>query len=83
MIRLGQKPIPHYVAIGCENCVGGYSGRIGLYEFLTITPEIQHQILNQQVITPSNQISLRQSAEQLIQQGITTLAEINRVLGET
>ena len=83
LIRLGQKPIPHYVAIGCENCVGGYSGRIGLYEFLTITPEIQHQILNQQVITPSNQISLRQSAEQLIQQGITTLAEINRVLGET
>lgn len=82
-ILLGNEFVPHYLAIGCQHCVGGYSGRIGLYELLVITPEIQQQILAKQTITPTNMTSLKKAGEELVKNGITSLAEIDRVLGDS
>ncbi|OCG40463.1 hypothetical protein A9G28_08040 [Gilliamella sp. Fer1-1] len=82
LIRLGKEQIANYQALGCPNCIGGYKGRIGLYEFLVITPDIQKQILANQVILPSNMTSLKIAGQNLIKQGITSLAELNRVLGD-
>lgn len=78
---INNEPSPHFIAMGCEKCVGGYFGRIGLYELLIITPQVQQQILTNQPITSPNMVSLRQVGNKLVQQGITTLAELNRVLG--
>ena len=79
---IDNQPSPHFIAMGCEKCVGGYLGRIGLYELLIITPEVQQQILNDQPISPKNRVNLMQAGYLLVQQGITTLAELNRVLGK-
>ncbi|PXZ07456.1 type II secretion system protein GspE [Gilliamella apicola] len=79
---IDNQPSPHFIAMGCEKCVGGYLGRIGLYELLIITPEVQQQILNNQPISSKNRVNLMQAGYQLVQQGITTLAELNRVLGK-
>ncbi len=79
---IDNQPSPHFIAMGCEKCVGGYLGRIGLYELLIITPEVQQQILNDQPISLKNRVNLMQAGYQLVQQGITTLAELNRVLGK-
>ena len=79
---IDNQPSPHFIAMGCEKCVGGYLGRIGLYELLIITPEVQQQILNNQPISSKNRVNLMQAGYQLVQQGTTTLAELNRVLGK-
>ena len=79
---IDNQPSPHFIAMGCEKCVGGYLGRMGLYELLIITPEVQQQILNNQPISSKNRVNLMQAGYQLVQQGITTLAELNRVLGK-
>ena len=82
LIFLGDETIPHYVASGCSHCVGGYKGRIGLYEFLVITPEIQHQILTHQLRAPSNMISLKKAGQKMVKDGITSVSELHRVLGD-
>ena len=79
---IDNQPSPHFIAMGCEKCVGGYLGRMGLYELLIITPEVQQQILNNQPISSKDRVNLMQAGYQLVQQGITTLAELNRVLGK-
>jgi len=86
------KPIfyPHYLAKGCLHCLGGYYGRIGFYELLIITPQIQTLLakndnfsLNniQQIIKKYEIKTLYLSAIELVKQGTTSLAEIQRVLG--
>ncbi|MDF7667849.1 ATPase, T2SS/T4P/T4SS family [Orbaceae bacterium ESL0727] len=81
LVRFEEEATPHFLAVGCQHCIGGYRGRIGLYEFLLITPEIQQQILNKTKIIPNKMISLKTAGEKLVREGITTLAELHRVLG--
>jgi protein transport protein HofB len=83
LVMFDNEHVPHYLSSGCSNCIGGYKGRIGLYELLVITPEIQQQILANQAILSSNMISLKKAGQKLVKQGMTTLAELNRVLGDT
>lgn len=81
---------PHFIAKGCQHCLGGYHGRIGIYEFLMITPPIQallfeHEKMSlqqiQQIMQQENMPTLFLSGLALVRQGITSLAEIYRVLG--
>lgn len=80
----------HYIAKGCSHCLSGYHGRVGLYELLVITPSIQTLLLSEQTISLSqirqkmahhSMNTLSQSGLTLIKLGITSLAEIQRVLG--
>ncbi|OCG03082.1 GspE/PulE family protein [Gilliamella sp. wkB112] len=82
LIMLDQQLVPHFIAMGCNHCIGGYQGRVGLYEFLVITPAIQQQITNHQIITPINMITLQNTGRNLVKQGITSFAELQRVLGD-
>ncbi|KFA59308.1 hypothetical protein A9G34_00415 [Gilliamella sp. Choc4-2] len=82
LIMFGQEPSPHFIATGCSHCIGGYLGRIGIYEFLLVTREIQNQILNKQAISPSNMITLKEAGQKLVIEGVTSLAELHRVLGD-
>jgi type IV pilus assembly protein PilB len=72
--------------VGCGECTGGYKGRTGIYEVMPMTDEIQAIILqggNAMQIAEAAQRSgvnnLRQSALLKAKNGITSLAEINRV----
>jgi type IV pilus assembly protein PilB len=75
-----------YDAAGCSDCNEGYKGRLGVYQVMPMTEEIQKIILqggNVIQIAEAAQRSgvndLRQSALLKARMGITSLAEINRV----
>jgi len=75
-----------YEAVGCPDCTEGYKGRTGIYQVMPMTDKIQAIILaggNVQQIAAAAQESgvrdLRQSALLKVKNGITSLAEINRV----
>lgn len=71
---------------GCENCKLGYSGRVGIYEVLSVSPDIGEIIMRggnsleveKQAIKEGMQ-SLRRSGLEKVIQGITSLEEVNRV----
>jgi len=75
-----------YKANGCNQCLGGYRGRIGLFEVLPITKKIENLIMNN-----SNAVdilkqakiegmqSIYQAGLNKIKEGITTIEEVNRV----
>jgi type IV pilus assembly protein PilB len=75
-----------YKAVGCSHCTGGYKGRVGIYEVIKISPEISSIIMeggNSLDIAKQCQKegynNLRQSGLQKAMNGMTSLAEINRV----
>ncbi|WP_147653636.1 type IV-A pilus assembly ATPase PilB [Vulcaniibacterium gelatinicum] len=75
-----------YEAVGCADCTEGYKGRTGIYQVMPMTEEIQHIILEGgsalQIAEAAQRAGvrdLRQSALLKVKNGITSLAEINRV----
>ena len=75
-----------YEPQGCEQCNGGYAGRIGIYEVVKITPALQKIIMQEgNSLEIDGQMrqegfsSLRASGLLQVLQGVTSLAEINRV----
>jgi len=75
-----------YGPVGCENCQDGYKGRVGIYEVVKITPAMQRIIMEDgnsiqisDVAQSEGFRSLRQSALMKAEQGVTSLAEVNRV----
>jgi len=75
-----------YEAVGCADCTEGYKGRTGLYQVLPMSDEIQAIVLAGGNVQQLNDAAaragvrdLRQSALLKVKNGITSLAEINRV----
>ena len=75
-----------YEPVGCADCNEGYKGRVGIYQVMELTEEIQKIILgggNAMQIAEAAQRGgipdLRQSALLKAKNGMTSLAEINRV----
>jgi len=75
-----------YEAVGCSGCNEGYKGRVGIYQVMPMTEEIQTIVLSggnaNQIAEVSRRIGvndLRQSALKKCKDGFTSLAEINRV----
>ncbi len=82
--RIGTFKI--YGPIGCENCKGGYKGRVGIYEVVKNTPALARIIMEDgNSIDISTQMrkdgfnDLRTSALVKAMQGVTSLEEVNRV----
>ncbi len=74
---------------GCEQCRGGYAGRVGIYEMLNVTPEIGQIIMaggnSMQLAEKAiaqGMITLRRGGLLKVKAGITSLEEINRVTRE-
>ncbi|TWX56927.1 type IV-A pilus assembly ATPase PilB [Colwellia hornerae] len=72
--------------VGCEQCTGGYKGRVGVYEVIKISDKMSSIIMeggNSMDIAQQCQRegynNLRQSGLEKAHQGVTSLAEINRV----
>jgi type IV pilus assembly protein PilB len=75
-----------YKPVGCQQCTGGYKGRVGIYEVIKISEKTAEIIMaggNSLDIAAQCQKegfnNLRQSGIKKAMQGITSLAEINRV----
>ena len=75
-----------YEAVGCSGCNEGYKGRVGLYQVMPMSEEIQRIVLEggnaMQIAAESKRIGindLRASALKKVRDGHTSLAEINRV----
>jgi type IV pilus assembly protein PilB len=78
-----------YEPAGCRRCGGsGYRGRIGLYEVMTMSPEIQNMALERrpaeeirEVACSQGMTRLRDDGLEKVRLGRTSMAEIARVIG--
>ncbi len=85
--NIWPTPLDNWLAIGCEHCCAGYYGRIGVYEMLTVTREIRQALVQQfdpsqlaEIAQQQGNITLLTAGLTLVDQGITTIKEINRVV---
>jgi type IV pilus assembly protein PilB len=78
-----------YEPVGCRRCGGsGYRGRIGLYEVMTVSPEIQSLALERKPAEEIREVAIRQGMTPLrddglqkVRHGRTSIAEVARVIG--
>ncbi|ALI02203.1 type IV-A pilus assembly ATPase PilB [Pseudomonas sp. FW306-02-F02-AA] len=82
--RIGSFTI--YEPVGCDLCNNGYKGRVGIYEVVKNTPQLQRLIMAEgnslEIDTQMRKDGfndLRTSGLLKAMQGITSLEEINRV----
>ena len=75
-----------YEAVGCAECNEGYKGRTGIYQVMPMTDAIQKIVLEggnaMQIAAEAEKEGindLRKSALVKVKNGVTSLAEINRV----
>jgi type IV pilus assembly protein PilB len=78
-----------YRAMGCSACSNGYKGRVGIYQVMPISEEIQRIILSEgtamdiaQQAQRENVRDLRQSGLIKVRAGVTTLEEVISVTNE-
>jgi type IV pilus assembly protein PilB len=76
-----------YKAVGCDNCKGtGYKGRVGIYEVMPISGEMERLILRNATAPELEELarsegvrSMRQSGLKKVKDGVTSLTEIEAV----
>jgi type IV pilus assembly protein PilB len=78
-----------YEPVGCRRCGGsGYRGRVGLYEVMSISSEIQQLALARRSAEEIREVAVREGMRRLrddglekVREGRTSIAEIARVVG--
>ena len=75
-----------YKAVGCDKCTGGYKGRVGIYQVMSVSEEMGRLIMSgANSIDLADQArkegidDLRRSALKKVMQGLLSLEEANRV----
>lgn len=75
-----------FAPVGCDQCNGGYRGRQGIYEVVRNTRQLQQLIMEgansieiDEQMRKDGYNDLRMSGLRKVMQGVTSLAEINRV----
>lgn len=79
-----EKDWQMYRPVGCESCRGkGFKGRIGVYEVMPITEEMQRVIMNngtevdiQNMAYQEGMVDLRRAGLLKVMQGLTSLEEV-------
>ena len=81
-----DEGIEIYAPVGCDMCALGYKGRVGIYQVMPVTDAIGRVILTggsamdiAEQAAKEGVWDLRRSALEKVKQGLTGLAEINRV----
>jgi type IV pilus assembly protein PilB len=75
--------------VGCVRCGNtGYKGRVGLFELMTVTPEMHHLIVERASVERMTELAVSQGMRRLrddgmdkVRAGITSMAEVARVVG--
>ncbi len=77
-----------YKAIGCEKCQNGYRGRIGIFEMFQVTKNIKEKISNdateieiKKLAVGEGLVTIEEDAIIKVLSGITTLEEVERIMG--
>jgi len=85
-----NMPIKFFKGKGCSYCRNGFSGRIGIFEVLNMTPEIEDLVLTKKTskdifdqAVKSGMITMRQDGFIKAIKGLTTVDEVLRVTSET
>lgn len=80
------KSLKIFKAGGCEHCTHGFTGRVGIFEVMPISPEMSQLIMAGgnalQVVDLAKRegiATLRDSGLDKVREGITSLTELNRV----
>jgi len=80
------KSMQLFGAVGCDKCNDGYKGRVGVYEVMPITDKISRCIMDNgssiqiaDLARAEGYNNLRTSALEKVAQGLTSLAEANRI----
>ncbi len=83
------KDLVLYGPVGCDQCMNGYKGRVGIYQVMPITEAIQRLILEggnaMQIAEQAKRegvADLRESGLKKVKQGVTSLEEVNSVTNE-
>ncbi|WP_172241617.1 type IV-A pilus assembly ATPase PilB [Permianibacter fluminis] len=78
-----------YEPVGCDNCNKGYKGRVGVYEVMPVTDAISRIVMSGgNAIDIADQMrkegikDLRESGLEKVRQGVSSLAEINRITSD-
>ena len=81
-----QAGVTAYKAVGCDECTNGYKGRLGIYQVMPITEEMQRGILEgansmklAELAEKDGIDDLRRSGLKKVMAGLTSLEEVNRV----
>ncbi|HEY5288223.1 MAG TPA: ATPase, T2SS/T4P/T4SS family [Solirubrobacteraceae bacterium] len=80
-----------YEPNGCRRCAGtGYRGRLGIYEVMTLSSEIRNLTLERRSADEIREVAIREGMRRLrddglekVRQGLTSIAEIARVIGSS
>jgi type IV pilus assembly protein PilB len=75
--------------VGCTRCGNtGYKGRVGLFEVLTVTSEMHHLIVERASVEAIAELAVAQGMRRLredgmekVRAGVTSIAEVARVIG--
>lgn len=75
-----------YEPNGCEKCSGGYKGRVGIYQVMPVSEAMGRIVMDGgSAIDVADQaakegiLDLRQSGLEKIRQGVTSIAEVDRI----
>jgi type IV pilus assembly protein PilB len=78
-----------YSPQGCEHCTDGYKGRVGIYQVMPVSEEMGRLVMASagpiqiaQQAKNEGVADLRESGLKKVMQGVTSLAELNRVIIE-
>ncbi|KAF0190753.1 MAG: type IV pilus assembly protein PilB [Gammaproteobacteria bacterium] len=84
-----KKGLKVYGPVGCDQCNGGYKGRVGMYQVMPISETTARLIMEgANSLEIGDQArkegisDLRQSGLKKVAQGVTSLEELNRVITE-
>jgi type IV pilus assembly protein PilB len=80
------KKMKVFKAVGCDNCVSGYKGRIGIFQVMPVSEAMEKLIIAgcstkdlEEQSAKDGILTLRQSGLEKIRAGITSIEEINRI----
>jgi type IV pilus assembly protein PilB len=91
LIKEGFKPedaegLKTYKAVGCDYCVNGYKGRVGIFQVMPISEQMENLIIQggstkdlEKQSANEGVLTLRESGLEKIKAGITSIEEINRI----
>jgi len=84
-----NMPLKFFKGRGCADCKGGFSGRIGIFEVLTMSKEIEDMVLAKKSAddlfneaTRSGMITMRQDGFIKVLKGLTTVDEVLRATSQ-
>lgn len=83
-----KKPLTLFHPVGCPQCLGGYKGRVGVFEALFANEKLEQLILESppasritQNAIENGMVTLRQDALLKVLEGVTSIEEIDRSVG--